>query len=671
MIQQFLHTFQNEENLISTIRNSSNVLVQRDNGCVENISSSDLVPGDVIVLPNDNGKFEMVCDAVLIHGNAIVNEAMLTGESVPVTKTPVPKFPGEKYVDRKHQKHTLLCGTEVIQTRSGNSQNQALAVVIRTGFSTTKGNLVRSIMFPAPVDFKFEEDSYKFVGFLTLMAGVGFAYTCYRLISIGEKEASDIFLDAADLITIVIPPALPAAMTIGSIYAQKRLREKGIFCISPRTINVSGSVQCVCFDKTGTLTEDGLDMHGIVPNKANKFHDVIAVDSGLIDNKSDLIKGMSTCHSLTIIDDKISGDPIDLRMFEFTKWSLEEGNGQWQTSVKPPGSMKFGKMNGNNDDANSDSSDNLDLDDEIGIVKQFQFSSDHQSMSVIVRDLSALKFKIFCKGSPEKMKLISNPDSIPDNFQQVLDSYTEKGYRVIALAMRDLPDNTKLTKIDKMDRNQVEKDLTLLGLIVFENRIKSETKPVIEKLHRAKVRTIMVTGDHIQTALSVAKECKMIQTNANVVIVKASIDEATEKPSVYFYPHGSNQHIQVSEKLQTNIDLSYTLATEGTSFDIIRDYFPFIYERLCTRGTVFARMTPDQKEFLIGKQVPLEFMTFFFTFFFNRGPARIGLLCQHVWRWSQRLWSLEGRSCWNFLVRLGGVGGFTLYVKAGEYFLCS
>ena len=177
----------------------------------------------------------------------------------------------------------MLCGTEVIQTRANN---RVLAVVIRTGFATTKGNLVRSIMFPAPVDFKFEEDSYKFVGFLTLIAGFGFAYTCYRLISLGEKTASDIFLDAADLITIVIPPALPAAMTIGSIYAQKRLKEKGIFCISPRTINVSGSVECVCFDKTGTLTEDGLDMLGIVP----KDKDLVK-ENDWFDPKDDMIKG--------------------------------------------------------------------------------------------------------------------------------------------------------------------------------------------------------------------------------------------------------------------------------------------------------------------------------------------------------------------------------------------
>ena len=87
-----------------------------------------------------------------------------------MTKTPISQFEDEVYNDRNHQKHTLLCGTEVIQTRT-SSQDHVLAIVIRTGFTTTKGNLVRSIMYPAPVDFKFEEDSYKFVGFLTLIAG--------------------------------------------------------------------------------------------------------------------------------------------------------------------------------------------------------------------------------------------------------------------------------------------------------------------------------------------------------------------------------------------------------------------------------------------------------------------------------------------------------------------
>ena len=156
-------------------------MVQRYNEKHETISSSDLVPGDIIVLPN-GGKFEMSCDAVLIYGNVIVNEAMLTGESVPVTKTPIARGTS-MYNARAHQKHTLLCGTEVIQTRALSAHAHVLAVVTRTGFGTTKGSLVRSIMYPAPVDFKFEEDSYKFVGFLTLVASIGFGYTCYRLVS--------------------------------------------------------------------------------------------------------------------------------------------------------------------------------------------------------------------------------------------------------------------------------------------------------------------------------------------------------------------------------------------------------------------------------------------------------------------------------------------------------
>lgn len=61
--------------------------------------------------------------------------------------------------------------------------------------------------------------------------------------------AGKIAIEALDLITIAVPPALPAAMTVGRFYAQKRLEANNIYCISPRSINVSGSIDCVCFDK--------------------------------------------------------------------------------------------------------------------------------------------------------------------------------------------------------------------------------------------------------------------------------------------------------------------------------------------------------------------------------------------------------------------------------------
>lgn len=88
--------------------------------------------------------------------------------------------------------------------------------MIRTGYNTSKGGLVRSIMYPPPVDFKFEQDSYKFVGFLACIASIGVIYTIISK-SIRNVPTEDIILEALDLITIVVPPALPAAMTVGRL----------------------------------------------------------------------------------------------------------------------------------------------------------------------------------------------------------------------------------------------------------------------------------------------------------------------------------------------------------------------------------------------------------------------------------------------------------------------
>jgi len=74
-----------------------------------------------------------------------------------------------------------------------------------------------------------------------------------------------ILLRSLDIITIVVPPALPAAMTVGTYYAQARLKKHRIYCLSPARINVCGKLKLVCFDKTGTLTEEGLSLWGVIP----------------------------------------------------------------------------------------------------------------------------------------------------------------------------------------------------------------------------------------------------------------------------------------------------------------------------------------------------------------------------------------------------------------------
>ena len=87
----------------------------RSTGETANIPAKNLVPGDVLIIPSYG--CIMPCDAVLLTGNCILNESMLTGESVPVTKTPIPSSNDIYYDTKEHARHTLFCGTRILQTR--------------------------------------------------------------------------------------------------------------------------------------------------------------------------------------------------------------------------------------------------------------------------------------------------------------------------------------------------------------------------------------------------------------------------------------------------------------------------------------------------------------------------------------------------------------------------
>jgi P-type E1-E2 ATPase len=116
---------------------------------------------------------------------------------------------------------------------------------------------VRDILYPKPSKFKFYRDSLLFVAVMAIFALLGFICTLPALIE-RELETQEIIDRSLDLITITVPPVLPAAMTIGTIFAINRLKKKQIYCISPPRVNVSGRVSLMVFDKTGTLTEDSL-----------------------------------------------------------------------------------------------------------------------------------------------------------------------------------------------------------------------------------------------------------------------------------------------------------------------------------------------------------------------------------------------------------------------------
>lgn len=335
-------------------------------------------------------------------------------------------------------------------------------------------------------------------------------------------SAGKIAIEALDLITIAVPPALPAAMTVGRFYAQKRLETNNIYCISPRSINVSGSIDCVCFDKTGTLTEDGLDMWGVVPKSgANTFQIPMRHVQRL--PYDHFLFGMVTCHSITIMAGERKGDPLDLKMFESTGWLLEEANVAddtkydllFPTMVRPP--RQSGFMISDADTGDGAFGSHMD----IGIVREFSFTSSLQRMAVVTRKLLAPAFHVYCKGSPEMIETLCRPETVPGDFHATLEEYAQQGYRVIALAHKALDKKITYPKVQRIARERIECDLEFLGLVVLENRLKADTETIIGGLMAANIRTVMVTGDNMLTALSVARDCGMVPKGQSVITVNA------------------------------------------------------------------------------------------------------------------------------------------------------
>lgn len=519
---------------------------------------------------------------------------------------------------------------------------------------------------------------------------LGFVYTVINFLRHGVG-IERLLKKACDLLTIVIPPALPAAMSIGTSFAINRLKRSQIYCISPPRVNVCGKLNAIVFDKTGTLTEDGLDVLGVVPiDAASERYKVGECSSlwnhilpaqhntsfgamisdidvlmkftsaeapSLPSKSTTLLDALATCHSLNHVRGELVGDPMDLKMFAWTRWSLEEPKvtgDQLATIVHPPrkepithecllqptGEFEFNA-----------SADPLAMDsDELGIIRTFEFVSGLRRMSAIVKRLGENRMHAVVKGAPEVMHDICDPSTLPADYDAVLDYYTRRGYRVLACGTKSL-ENLSWRHAQKIPRENVESDLRFLGLVVFENKLKRETAPVLGVLQRANIRTLMCTGDNVLTAISVSKECGLVAPHSAVFMPRIHHDpmeslgvkrkrvvwESLDDPTWGLDPHllvpsmsataisGTSSktnsftrfnEINLSSKLFRTgapdgaaaaiVDMSaavttdpthnYDLAITGEVFDhLIQHASASTLNRALVKAKVFARMSPEQK----------------------------------------------------------------------------
>ena len=211
--------------------------------------------------------------------------------------------------------------------------------------------------------------------------------------------------------------------------------------------------------------------------------------------------------------------------------------------------------------------------------------------------------KVFVKGSPEKIAELCKPESLPADYMKVLEAYTKKGFRVIALSYRTIEKYSYL-RIQKLKRESIECDLTFLGFLVMENKLKAATISTITKLNECRIRTIMATGDNTLTAISVAKNCNILDKEHLVYYGEAENDQLVWKLS-----SGDDDDLEAAKPVSSttmipwqNESRPFGIALNGKALEYInsrREYMHELLEDVIKKASVYARMSPDDKALLV------------------------------------------------------------------------
>ncbi|KAL6926561.1 hypothetical protein ACO0SA_004741 [Hanseniaspora valbyensis] len=624
--QTVYETRQSALKLQKLAHSETNVRVFR-NGFWLTVASEEVVPGDILDISDPNLN-TVPCDCLLLNGQVLVNESMLSGESIPVNKKSCNSDSLlESFFNNdlsKESKYKLYNGTEIINTKPTESNPQVTALCLSTGFNTTKGSLIRSMVFPSTStgnsgEKDMTKQAYKYIFYMTLLALFGFIFSAinFKRLHLSTKL---IIVRALDIVTIVVPPGLPATLSVAVTFSISRLKNKcNIFCIRPTKINGAGGVSVWVFDKTGTLTGEGLVVKGIIENNEdlndigdNDDDDIIT--SNYYNLKMKMLRYCLTCcHSSALVvqngHKSLIGDPLDLEMFRFTKGKFSEKTHH----------------------------DGFVINDKYHVVKTFEFDSHLRRMGVIMEKPSKKEHYSLVKGSPESIASLCNPHTIPQVYDHIVKKYAHQGYRLIALAGKNISQKHNQYSIEMITREEAEEDLHFLGFIIFENKIKPESKPTILELKNANIPSIMCTGDNILTAISVANDASILEKeeicfvpiwdNIKEVIHWESVDNpeiklddttlipldkwVSEKGyslaltgDVFNEIFGDNANI-ASETEDSLENVDNNIADSNADEDFAK-YSSHYKQTILLKSKIFARMSPDDKEDLVNQLQSLD-----------------------------------------------------------------
>ncbi|RVD91632.1 cation-transporting atpase [Tubulinosema ratisbonensis] len=501
--------YKSQKSICNLTKNEEKVKIF-ENTWVE-VDSKFIFPGNIILIDRCD---EFPCDVKILDGEVVVDESFLTGESFPVVKTTQNHiYSGTRILQSKTTGEPLDKNLDLDERliKSLKENNKlAIGLVTKTGQETTKGIILKSIIYPPPCDYKFYQESKKIFKFLLISALLSSIFLFFRV-----KDLNQPFFDKLviilDMFFVLAYPGLPTSLMFGVSLAQQRLFKKGILCFDKERINTAGLINLIVFDKTGTLTEEGLDVclidkmyaeanvkkeeeeseESVKEIEAPTFETEILVKE---DNSPKTIyETGSTCEQNIDYVEKMECFEQDfykeMDNEEFNDYFCSGEEESEEKLVKNEnevdlmdigmavchGAIKYNEevvgdpldvkmfVHSKGEMSNDKIVKLGEL--EIKIIKVVDFNAKVRRMSVLVSFRN--RIFIFTKGSPEAIKELLK--EISEDYDDRVGEYAMDGYRVISMACLEINSNGKLIDFDsKVKFNKNDKKVFLDPGINFD-----------------------------------------------------------------------------------------------------------------------------------------------------------------------------------------------------------